>query len=99
MNIYVGNLSYSVTEQSLETLFGQYGTVVSVKVIKDKFTGSSKGFAFVEMGSEEEAQQAIEQLDGKDFEGRRLKVNKANPQERRPQNGDRRPPMRGPRRF
>ena len=99
MNIYVGNLSYNVDENTLSDLFGQYGTVVSAKIIKDKFTGSSKGFAFVEMSSEEEAQQAIDGLNGKEVDGRKLRVNKANPQERRPQGGQGGYGSRGPRRY
>ena len=97
MNIYVGNLSYTLDEEALKGLFEQYGTVVSAKVIKDKFTGSSKGFAFIEMDNDDEAQQAIDGLDGKDIEGRKLRVNKAHPQERRPQGGG--GGNRGPRRF
>jgi len=84
MNIYVGNLSRLVTEEKLRTLFAQFGTVTSVKVIKDKFTGSPKGFAFVEMGSPAEAQQAITELNGQELEGQRLRVNEARPREAMP---------------
>src|SRR3972149_11041865 len=81
MNIYVGNLAYSATEDTVRSLFEEFGQVLSVKLIKDKFTGNPKGFAFVEMGSEDEASAAIDALNGKDFEGRKLKVNKALPRE------------------
>jgi len=96
MNIYVGNLSYNVDEDTLTSVFEEFGEVVSAKIIKDKFTGSSKGFAFVEMAEESDAEKAIEELDGKAIEGRNVKVNKAHPQERR--NNNSRPP-RGPRRY
>ncbi len=84
MNIYVGNLSYTATEESLKQVFEEYGTVTSVKIITDKFTGSSRGFGFVEMASDEEAQRAIAELNGKAFEGRNLTVNEARPRENRP---------------
>ena len=73
--LYVGNLAYSVTDQSLEQLFGQQGTVQSAQVIMDRDTGRSKGFGFVEMGSDAEAQAAIDGLNGKDHGGRSLTVN------------------------
>jgi RNA recognition motif-containing protein len=82
--IYVGSLPYSVNEQKLSELFAQYGTVVSVKIISDKFSGQSKGFGFVEMDSSEEAQKAIAALNGTQLEGRTLVVNEARPMERRP---------------
>lgn len=95
MNIYVGNLSRTASESSLKTLFEQFGQVLSVKVIKDKFTGDPRGFAFVEMASESEAQEAIAQLNGQEFEGSRLRINEARPREARPM-GDRGPrPMGG----
>jgi RNA recognition motif-containing protein len=78
-NIYVGNLPYSISEQQLEAEFGQYGTVVSVRIIKDKFTGQSKGFAFVEMSTADEAQQAIAGLNGKEIGGRPLRISEAQP--------------------
>jgi len=81
--IYVGNLPYSQNDQTLETLFAEYGTVESSKVITDRDTGRSKGFGFVEMSTEDEAQNAIQQLDGTAIDGRNLKVNEAKPQERR----------------
>ena len=79
MNIFVGNLSYSTTEASLQALFEAQGKVASVKVIKDKETGQSRGFAFVEMPNTEEAKKAMTELDGKDLDGRKLKVNEARP--------------------
>lgn len=81
MNIYVGNLPWKATEDTLKEAFGAYGDVVSVKIITDKFTGKSKGFAFVEMSNDLEAEAAINELNGKDFLGRNLKVNKAKPKE------------------
>jgi len=86
INIYVGNISYNASEESLRELFEQFGSVNTVKVITDKFTGKPKGFAFVEMTSKEEGQQAISQLDGKEFLGRTIKVNEARPREERPMN-------------
>lgn len=85
--LYVGNLSYSTTEDDLRTLFAQAGTVKSVSVIKDRDTGRSKGFAFVEMGSSDEAQKAISLLNGQAFQERSLKVNVARPREDRPRGG------------
>ncbi len=78
--LYVGNLVFSATDDQLHQLFSQAGTVESAKVIIDQATGRSKGFAFVEMGSDEEAQAAISQLHEKDFEGRALTVAEARPQ-------------------
>jgi RNA recognition motif-containing protein len=85
--LYVGNLSYSTTEDDLRTLFAQAGTVKSVSVIKDRDTGRSKGFAFVEMSSSDEAQKAISLLNGQAFQERSLKVNVARPREDRPRGG------------
>ncbi len=79
MNIYVGNLPYSVTEDELQGMFAQYGEVSSVNVITDKMTGQSKGFGFIEMPQASQAQDAIAQLNGKDFNGRKLTVNEARP--------------------
>ncbi len=79
--LYVGNLSYSTTDQELQDLFAQHGTVQSANVVTDRYTGRSRGFGFVEMGSEQEAQQAIEALNGSDFQGRNLVVNEARPKE------------------
>jgi RNA recognition motif-containing protein len=81
--LYVGNLPYSVNQQSLEETFGQCGTVDSVNVITDRDTGQSKGFAFVEMSSDSEAQKAIQELNGSSLEGREIKVNEAKPQQKR----------------
>ena len=89
MNIYVGNLSFKVDENELRDAFEEYGSVSSVKIITDKFTGRSKGFAFVEMSSDAEAQAAIGALDGKDAGGRALKVNEAKPRTTRPAGGSR----------
>ena len=77
--LYVGNLSYGVTDSELEQLFGAYGTVQSAQVIMDRDTGRSKGFGFVEMGSDQEAQAAIAALNGHEIEGRPLTVNEARP--------------------
>ena len=79
MNIYVGNLSYDVTEDDLRASFEAYGTVASVSIIKDQYSGQSKGFGFVEMPSASEAQAAITGLNGKEFMGRPLNVNEARP--------------------
>jgi len=79
MNIYVGNLSYEVTEEDLKEAFEVFGEVDTVKIIKDKYSGQSKGFGFVEMPAKAEAQSAIEGLNGKDLKGRSLNVNEARP--------------------
>jgi RNA recognition motif-containing protein len=81
--LYVGNLGFSVSESDLQTLFSPHGSILSAQVIMDRDTGQSKGFAFVEMGSDTEAQAAIVALDGKDHGGRALKVNEAKPKENR----------------
>ena len=81
--LYVGNLPFNSTETDLQDMFGQAGTVSEVMLIQDKFTGKSRGFAFVTMGSDEEAQNAISQLHGKAIEGRSLTVNEARPREER----------------
>ena len=81
--LYVGGLPYSVTEQQLNELFAQQGTVSSAKVITDKFTGQSRGFGFVEMSTTEEAKKAISALNGTQLDGRTLTVNEAKPQEKR----------------
>jgi RNA recognition motif-containing protein len=79
MKIYVGNLSWEVTEDALEEAFGAFGEVSSVTIVKDKFSGQSRGFGFVEMDAKGEAQAAIEELNGKEFKGRTLNVNEARP--------------------
>ncbi|MCE5230130.1 RNA-binding protein [bacterium] len=82
MKLYVGNLSYSTTEDELKELFGQYGELRSVAVITDRETGRGKGFGFVDFSSDEAAKAAIAACDGKEVGGRNLKVNEARPQER-----------------
>ncbi len=79
MKIYVGNLSYEVTEEDLRLALEQFGQVESVAIIKDKYSGQSKGFGFVEMASKDEGQSAIEGLNGKELKGRTLNVNEARP--------------------
>lgn len=86
MNIYVGNLPRTVTEESLRQAFEQFGQVTSVKIIKDKFTGQAKGFGFLEMPTQAEAQQAIANMNGREMDGQKLRVNEA-----------REPEARGPR--
>ena len=81
--LYVGNLSFDTTQQDLEQIFGEIGTVESTNLIEDRDTGRSRGFAFVEMASDDDAQNAISQLNGKEVDGRELKVNEAKPQEKR----------------
>ena len=87
MNIYVGNLNYQTTDEDVRQLFAQFGTVTSAKVITDKFTGRSKGFAFVEMADNTEGNNAINATNNQDFQGRPLKVNEARPREERPRGG------------
>ena len=79
MNIYVGNLSYEVTEEDLKEAFEGFGEVETIRVLKDKYTGRSKGFGFVEMASKAEGQSAIDGLNGKELKGRALNVNEARP--------------------
>jgi RNA recognition motif-containing protein len=88
MNIYVGNLSYKVDENELRNTFEEYGSVSSVKIISDKFTGRSKGFGFVEMEDDTEGQKAIDELNGKSIDNRNITVNVA--RERRENRDDRR---------
>jgi RNA recognition motif-containing protein len=85
--LYVGNLSYNTGEAELQALFGEAGTVKSVQLIKDRDTGRSKGFGFVEMSTQEEAERAISMLNGKDVDGRKLTVNIARPREERSGSG------------
>ncbi|MGH7860327.1 MAG: RNA recognition motif domain-containing protein [Candidatus Binatia bacterium] len=84
MRIYVGNLPYQLTDEELREVFAQHGQVDSATVIRDKFSGQSKGFGFVEMASREEAEAAIATLNGSDLQGRRMNVNEARP---RPDSG------------
>ena len=94
--LYVGNLPYSATEERLQQHFSQHGAVVSARIITDKFSGRSKGFGFVEMSSDAEAEKAISAFNGTDFEGRNIVVSEARPQAQRPMGagGGGRPPRR-----
>ena len=83
MNIYVGNLPFETTEDSLHVAFAEYGEVASARVITDRMTGRSRGFGFVEMANQEEAEAAIKVMNGKELDGRTLTVNEARPREDR----------------
>ena len=85
MNIYVGNLPYTITEDELRGVFADHGEVATVNIISDKFSGQSKGFGFVEMPNQAEAEEAIGTLNESDVKGRNIKVNQARPREERPQ--------------
>jgi len=87
MNIYVGNISRTATEQDIKEAFEAFGAVQSAAIIKDKFSGESRGFGFVEMPNKEEADKAISGLNGKDLKGRTLTVNEAKPRTDRPRTG------------
>ena len=87
MNIYVGNLNYRVREDDLKQVMEEYGTVESVKIIKDRETGKSKGFGFVEMPDDVAGQKAIDELNGAEFDHKQISVNVARPREERPSNG------------
>ena len=87
MNIYVSNLSFNVTDEDLQDYFAEYGEVTSAKVIMDKFTGKSRGFAFVEMSDDAAAQKAIQELDGASVDGRTIGVSVAKPREDRGSGG------------
>ena len=87
--LFVGNLSYQTGDSDLREYFGSAGEVSSVSVMMDKFTGKSRGFAFIEMATAEEASKAVEMFHGQDFQGRALTVNVARPREDRPPRGDR----------
>ncbi len=87
MKLYVGGLAYSVTEQELEALFAEQGAVTSVAIIKDRDSGQSKGFGFVEMADVKEGQNAIKELNGKELSGRAIMVNEARPKEDRSSGG------------
>ncbi len=82
-NLFIGNLPYSVTDDQLKDIFSKAGSVVSARVITDKFSGRSKGFGFVEMETEEEAQKAISSIDGFSVDGRNIRVSEAKPKEER----------------
>ena len=90
MNMYIGNLAYNVTEEDLTEAFPEFGTIESVSIIKDRFSGQSKGFGFVDMPDNSEADKAIKALNGKDIKGRDIKVNQAN-QKTKGNNNTRRP--------
>ena len=79
MNVYVGNLSYDLSEEDLKTAFEEYGEVTSAKIVSDRYSGRSKGFGFIEMTSDDEAKAAIEGLTGKELAGRAIVVNEARP--------------------
>jgi len=87
MNLYVGNLSYRLTEDELREAFEEFGQVSSCTIIKDRVTGESKGFGFLEMPERSEAEAAISGLNGRDLKGRKLNVNEARPRENRPAGG------------
>jgi cold-inducible RNA-binding protein len=89
MNIYVGNLSFEVTQEDLQQAFEAHGEVANANVITDKFTGRSRGFGFVEMTKEDEARAAIDALNGTDLKGRAINVNEARPRNDRSRNGGR----------
>jgi RNA recognition motif-containing protein len=84
MNLFVGNMSWDVSQDDLETAFGAYGQVSSAKIMMDRETGKPRGFAFVEMSNDSDAQKAIQGLNGKELKGRALNVNEARPREERP---------------
>jgi len=84
MNIYIGNLAYTVSEDDLRDAFSEFGEVANASIINDKFSGRSKGFGFVEMPKDSEAREAIESMNGKDLNGRTVTVNEAKPREERP---------------
>ena len=84
MNIYVGNLSYDVTEDEVRDIFSPHGEISSLSIIKDKYSGQSKGFGFVEMPNQAEAEEAIKALNESELKGRNIKVNQAKPKEERP---------------
>ncbi|MDP6499879.1 MAG: RNA-binding protein [Candidatus Marinimicrobia bacterium] len=84
MNIYVGNISFQLSESDLEAAFAEYGQVDSARIITDRVSGRSKGFGFVEMPDQAEGETAVQELNGKELEGRPLKVNEARPREDKP---------------
>ena len=84
MNIYVGNLPYNVTDDDLRATFAEFGSVASAKIIMDRYSGRSKGFGFVEMDNDSDAEEAIKSLDNSDLNGRKLRVNQAKPRAAKP---------------
>ena len=88
MNIYVGNLPYSVTDDDLRAAFAEFGDVASAKIIMDRYSGRSKGFGFVEMNNDADAENAIKSLDNSDMQGRKLRVNQARPRADKPPRRD-----------
>ncbi len=80
MKIYVGNLPYNITDESLEAMFSEFGTVENIKLVMDRFSGRPKGFGFLEMPDNSEADKAMKALNGKQMDGRAIKVNQANPE-------------------
>lgn len=84
MNIYVGNINFGMEEAELESLFAEYGSVTSARIIFDRETGRSRGFGFVEMANDDEAKKAIDELNEKEFSGRSLSINEARPKQDRP---------------
>ena len=89
MNIYVGNISWDTTETSLQRAFEQYGQVASARIVMDRDTGRSRGFAFVEMPNDDEGRAAVEAMNGAELDGRSVRVNEARPREERPSRGPR----------
>jgi RNA recognition motif-containing protein len=90
MNIYIGSLSYKATEEDLKQAFEAFGQIESVKIIKDRYSGESRGFGFVEMPNKDEAQSAIEGMNGKELKGRKMSVNEARPRSEGYRGGGRR---------
>jgi len=90
MNIYIGSLSYKATEEDLKQAFETFGQIESVKIIKDRYSGESRGFGFVEMPNKDEAQSAIEGLNGRELKGRKISVNEAHPRSEGYRGGGRR---------
>jgi RNA recognition motif-containing protein len=89
MNIYVGNLAYNVTEEDLQSIFSEYGEVTSVNIIKERFSGQSKGFGFVEMPNNSEADKAIKALNGSKVKEQSIKISQAKPPSKKPQHRSR----------
>ncbi|MDR2918275.1 MAG: RNA-binding protein [Tannerella sp.] len=100
MNIYISSLSFNVNDEDLRDVFSDYGEVASAKVITDKFTGRSKGFGFVEMPNDDDAKNAIKELNGAQYDGRTINVNEARPREDKPRtNNNNRRSFNGPRKY